>query len=30
MDCIGDVRCSTQEQADSGLGLDVQAERIQA
>ena len=30
MDCIGDVRCSTQEQAGSGLGLEVQAERIQA
>ena len=30
MKAIGYIRCSTQEQADSGLGLDVQAERIKA
>ena len=27
---IGYIRCSTHEQVDSGLGLDVQAERIRA
>jgi DNA invertase Pin-like site-specific DNA recombinase len=30
MKAIGYTRCSTNEQADSGLGLDVQAERIKA
>ncbi len=30
MKAIGYVRCSTHEQVDSGLGLEVQAERIRA
>lgn len=30
MRAIGYVRCSTHEQADSGLGLEAQAERIRA
>ena len=30
MKAIGYIRCSTFEQADSGLGLDVQKERIEA
>ena len=30
MKAIGYIRCSTQEQADSGLGLDVQAQRLRA
>ena len=30
MNAIGYVRCSTQEQADSGLGLDAQTGRIRA
>ena len=29
-EAIGYTRCATHEQADSGLGLDVQTERIRA
>ncbi len=30
MQAIGYIRCSTHEQADSGLGLDAQNQRIRA